>query len=730
MQRAKSTRALVAILLCAGALFAHVRLINSSNGKPLYWQDPEHISVTICAQGSDNVFDNSHLTAIQGSIAAWNKAAGTRAQLIENSSAQARARTDWAADDLHLVWFDETGSCGYFPAGSGSVAITPVWFTSGGRITDADVLFNGRGYNFTTSTTPGSFDIEDIASHELGHLLGLDHSGFVGASLYPYVSSGGTLQRSISSDDEHGLRDAYPLGVSGSISGIVKRQSDASVVRGAYVVARSSQGRTVASALAASSGAFVIRGLLPDDYELYATPLDFPVSSGNLTAGRSVQTDFSSTDYGTVQIAAAAAISVGDLFVDADTSFSLGRNYDPLPLAGVIGDTRVFALHGSGLVAGSSITAGDASIAIVVLGWYDQQVQFSATVPAGAAAGHVDLIATSPLGERSVLPGALEIVPPSPQVLSVTPGAASDAGGEGLTITGNHFRSGLRLVIGERIYQDGVAGGCNVVDANTITLTTAATPGGTYDVVAIDASGVEGRLVDGMQFITVPAILSVFPLAGATVGGTSVTLVGTGFVQGSTVRIDGVDQPDMTVVDSTRIVLTTEPGVPGGPYAIEVENPGAVVATAAFAYSALPDPSLTSLNPALSSTAGALLTTLHGDGFTPTTEVFFGADPATGSGGASANSVTFIDAQTLEVVVPAHASGIVSVLISEPATGQAALQADSFTYQDSGGGGCAPLGTIERTTLRQALEGSWWILAALIGALFLARSRPAASPAH
>lgn len=731
MRRCTSSHAMGAILLLASALFAHVRLIHPGNGKPLYWQDPAHISVTISSQGSDNLSDNSHRTAISGSIAAWNKASGTRAHLIENTSAVDRARTDWAADDLHLVWFDETGSCGYFPAGSGSVAVTPVWFTSGGRISDADILFNGLGYNFTTSATPGRFDIEDIATHEFGHLLGLDHSGFVGASLYPYVSPGSTLLRSISSDDEHGLRDAYPLGSAGSISGTVKRQSDASVVRGAYVVARSSHGRSVASALAAYSGAFRINGLLPDDYELYATPLDFPVSSGNLTAGRTVQTDFRSTEYGTVSVAAAAAVSVGDLLVDADTSFSLGRNYDPLPLAGVIGDTRVLTLHGSGLLAGSSLVAGDPSIAIVVLGWYDHQVQFSAMVPASADGGHVDLIATSPLGERSVLPGALEIVPPSPLVLAVVPGAASDSGGADLTVTGSNFRGGLRLVIGERIYEDGVAGGCSVIDANTITLTAQPTAGGAYDVVAIDATGVEGRLEDGLLFISVPQIQSVFPSAGATLGGTSVTLVGTGFVQGSSVRIDGVDQPNTTVVDTTRIVLTTEPGVPGGPYVIEVENPGATIATAAFAYSASPDPSLTSLDPALSSTSGSVLVTLHGAGFAPTTEVAFGADPATGSGGVGADSVTFIDAQTLQVVVPAHQSGVVSVMVSEPASGQATLLADSFTYQDSAGrGGCAPFGTIEHTTLRGALEGSWWILAALIGALWLARSRPGPSPSY
>ncbi|HUR27245.1 MAG TPA: matrixin family metalloprotease, partial [Planctomycetota bacterium] len=247
--------ALVSVLLL-GALFAHVRLINANNGRLLAWTDPAHVGIAISSIGSDDIADESHLTAVQNAIAAWNASTGTTARLVEDASAPTRARTDWAADDLHLVFFDETGASGYFPSGSSTVALTPVWFTSNGRITDADILFNGRGFSFTTSKEPGAFDVQDVATHELGHLLGLDHSGVVGASLYPYVSPGLDLHRSIASDDEHGLRDAYPSATAASISGTVRRASDASAVGGAYVVVRSSAGRTIASTLADSAGAF------------------------------------------------------------------------------------------------------------------------------------------------------------------------------------------------------------------------------------------------------------------------------------------------------------------------------------------------------------------------------------------------------------------------------------------------------------------------------------------
>ncbi len=716
--------ALVAAALFAGALSAHVRLINSGNGRPLYWSNPANIGITISSQGSDNLPDQSDLWAMRGSIASWNRATGTSAQLVEDTAAASQARTDWAADDLHLMMFDETNSSGYLPPGSGIVAVTPVWFVSGGRIIDADVLFNGRTFSFTTSGQSGSFDVEDVATHELGHLLGLDHSGCVGASLYPYVSPGMTLHRSISSDDEHGLRDAYPSGSRASISGTVRRASGNSPLAGAYVVVRSSAGRTVASALTASTGTFQINGLASDTYVLYATPLDFPVSSANLTAGRTVQVDFQSTVHGAVAVLQGQQVAVGDVVVDADTSFSLGRNFDPLPLQAVIDRTRVLSLHGVDLWPGSTLEAGDPAVQVGVLSWQGNQVLFDVSVPSGAAAGHVDLIATSPFGERSILCGALELVPVAPSITAVTPAEANIGGGELLTITGRHFSPGLRLVLGDRVYTDGVVGGCSVIDSNTVQLTCAPTAGGTYDVVAIDVTGVEGRLASGFQFVAQPSIQSLFPPAGAAAGGTLVTIVGNGFVSGSSVSIDGISQSDATVVDTSRLHFTTEPGVLGGPFLVEILNPGGAIATAAFSYVAQADPNLTAVDPAESGTQGAVPVTLHGSGFNPTSVVTFGADPNDGTGGSICSSVNFIDAQTLEVIVPAHASGVVSILVSDPSSGQATVLPAAFTYRSSGGGGgCAAVRGIEPPRARTLLEGTWWMLAALVGAHVLTRSR-------
>ncbi|HVS11847.1 MAG TPA: IPT/TIG domain-containing protein [Planctomycetota bacterium] len=686
--RPRALAALAAIVASSGLIGAHVRLHVPSNAKPLYWTNPDSIGIVIQKAGSDDVPDGSHFTALRNAIAAWGADPGTRARLVEDTSPSQQARTDWSSNDIHLILFDEQNGSGYFPSGSATVAITPVWYsTSSGAILDADVLFNGKGFQFTTSGAAGSFDIQDVGTHELGHLLGLDHSGWAGASMYPYVSTGVLLQRSLSLDDVRGLREAYPAQAFASITGTVRRAADQSVVKGAHVVARDQLGRSAAGALADSSGVFRLRGLEAGTYLVYATPLDQPVSAANLSPGHVVQTDFAST-YGTsVVVAAGQGTAYGDLMVDGDVALSLGRNSDVLPLGVVAGGSAVLSLHGSGLVNGSSLQPSDPLVSVVPLAWMTSSVVFSVDVPAGAEPGHVDLAVVDPFGGLSILPAAMEVVPPSPAVDQVAPALGAGAGGTFVTLTGSSFNPGARVVIGPRIYADGESGGCLVVDGSTITLTTSTTADGTYDVVVIDSSGVEGRAVDGFTFASIPSLDTVFPPSGQAAGGTEIVLRGKDFVSGLAVRIDGVAQAQVFVDSAKRVRVVTEPGVAGGPYVLEVENPGGAVASAAFSYSPLPDPVLGEVAPASGPAAGGTSVTLTGASFNADCEVWFGANPDTGLGGVPATSLVLLDGSTLAATTPAHGSGTVSVLVRNASTGQASVLKSGYTFASSGGGG-------------------------------------------
>lgn len=680
----------VACVLVASAS-ANTRL-KSSSGYELRWGQPSNVGIVIQRAGSDDLADESHVTAIQNAIRAWNEAPGSAARLIENASAGARARTDWPSDDLHLVLFDEDGSSGYFPIGTGIVALTPVWFTASGVISDADVLFNGRDFTFTTSGDAGAFDVQDVATHELGHLLGLDHSGWAGATMYPYVDPAIVLHRSISEDEVSALRTAYPAAPFGALAGVV-RYPDDDYVGGAHVVALDANGRTRASTLTSNLGAFTLRGLAPGTYSLYATPFEAPVSAANLSGNHGIQVDFRTTAFGSFGVTESGTTSIGNRTVLADTSLGLGRTSDDLPVRCVIGRTRTVTLHGSNLAPGSALETSDASVTVAPLAWNFSQVTFQVTVPDDEALGHVDLTVVNAVGQRSTLVAALEITPPDPTVASVTPARGSFHGGDEITLRGTGFRPRATVVIGERVYVEGL-NGCTRIDGETLRLTTASDRLGARDVVVIDPSGVEGRLAHGFTFEALPGITNVFPGTGSSSGGTTVVLSGQDFVAGCTVSIGGVVQTSVDYASDTRLVVTTSPGVPGGPYTVEVANPLGETATALFSYASAPDPIVTAIDPASGSDAGGSVVTIHGAHFTSSCEVVFGADANTGAGGALSSEIEFVDAHTLRVVSPPFASGTRSVVVRDPLTQQAAVVPSGFVYQSSKspGGGCASIG--------------------------------------
>jgi hypothetical protein len=113
-------------------------------------------------------------------------------------------QTSTGNDGLNLVVFRN--------ASSGSAIATTYWWSSGGRIIDADIVFWDAAFRFFSGSNgcSGGFYIEDIAAHEFGHALGLGHSTVTGATMYPSVSSCNAGNRTLEADDIAGVRFLYP----------------------------------------------------------------------------------------------------------------------------------------------------------------------------------------------------------------------------------------------------------------------------------------------------------------------------------------------------------------------------------------------------------------------------------------------------------------------------------------------------------------------------------------
>jgi Matrixin len=162
-----------------------------------------------------------------------------------------------------------------------------------GEILESDIFFNTR---FPWSVVPageaGRQDLESIAVHEIGHLLGLGHSALgetevmpggrrvLGAEavMFPIAFAAGSIQdRTLKADDIAGITDLYPTAESrrshGSISGRVTKNGAG--VLGAHVVALDpATGRLVGGFTLTEDGSFTIAGLEPGPHVLRVEPLD------------------------------------------------------------------------------------------------------------------------------------------------------------------------------------------------------------------------------------------------------------------------------------------------------------------------------------------------------------------------------------------------------------------------------------------------------------------------
>ena len=129
-------------------------------------------------------------------------------------------------DRINVIAFDDAFLKTYATS-SGSIAIT---FTTSnvktGEILDADIIFNSQEFTFlleqpasadedTPAPAPSEeeADLRSVLVHEAGHMLGLDHSGVVGSTMWAEHLGGETYKKDLHGDDVSGLCAVYPVGL-------------------------------------------------------------------------------------------------------------------------------------------------------------------------------------------------------------------------------------------------------------------------------------------------------------------------------------------------------------------------------------------------------------------------------------------------------------------------------------------------------------------------------------
>lgn len=143
---------------------------------------------------------------------------------------------------------------------------------------DADMVFNPTE-QFSTSSPPlaNRFDVQSIASHEFGHMLGLDHSGIGHTMLFPFGNTRATGQpRNLAVDDVLGLAFLYPASNFNNLTGIISGQitlNNSGIFASHVVAVDRNTGAAVVDGLTKPDGTYRLVGVPPGAYDVLVLPL-------------------------------------------------------------------------------------------------------------------------------------------------------------------------------------------------------------------------------------------------------------------------------------------------------------------------------------------------------------------------------------------------------------------------------------------------------------------------
>jgi hypothetical protein len=176
---------IVAIVFVATAIFSSPFVTNAYSYPGIKWSSyPVSVDVT------DASFPSSWTTPLAHAMSTWNAASSPFYFNVGSSGHQVKCANK----------------------GNNSVPASTITTYQGSQITDCDTTFNTY-YSWSTSGGAGAYDVQNVATHELGHWLYLGDlygGGDTEKTMYGYTSLGETKKRTLETDDLNGINYIYP----------------------------------------------------------------------------------------------------------------------------------------------------------------------------------------------------------------------------------------------------------------------------------------------------------------------------------------------------------------------------------------------------------------------------------------------------------------------------------------------------------------------------------------
>lgn len=261
------------------------------------------------------------------------------------------------------------------------------------------------------------------------------------------------------------------------------------------------------------------------------------------------------------------------------------------------------------------------------------------------------------------------ILPVVPTITSLSSTTGTTVGGQTVTITGTGFPGATAVHFG------GTAStAVTVIDATHVAATAPpAGANGTVDVTVTTGAGSSATSsADQYTYVGPPTVTGVSPNVGPLSGGRTVTITGTKFGAGATVRVGGTSATSVIVHSATKLSARV-PAHAAGTVDVRVTTThGTSAAATADHFTYLRRPTVGKVSPSSGKKAGGKVVTITGTSFGAGATVHFGK--------TAGKSVKLVSSKKITVRTPKHAKGVVDVIVTTPGGKSAAKKADHYTF--------------------------------------------------
>ena len=171
------------------------------------WKNVEPWDVNpVNTEGLSDAFVFGNIAA---DIQKWEDASSTNILGTGTINTSVLVADELNPDGVNEVYFGDVDS-------AGTIAVTIVWGIFSGplsqrKLVEWDQVYDQADYNWSSSGEANKMDFENIATHEIGHSVGMGHppDGCANETMYRFATEGETKKRDLNSGDIAGINDLY-----------------------------------------------------------------------------------------------------------------------------------------------------------------------------------------------------------------------------------------------------------------------------------------------------------------------------------------------------------------------------------------------------------------------------------------------------------------------------------------------------------------------------------------